>query len=341
MIKKVIRSLSSFFVGLGLGVALMGAGVSVSAQGGPFGAQLENFWRLISNGGRKFANLQATNATITGTCTGCGAGFGGTVNQWALGNGTFTASPTIDVGTITASTPWTFQQTWNLGTTTFDALIFNTTLNSAATGSRYLNVQNSTGRLFSVVKAGGAGTNSNNTDGCIELNSSSANTNVSLRPENLITTTKGMSLLTGLCTSTAPGTFYALAIWAGAATSGNPAVKLTSVGSVGLVQGSNEHVEWTTTADDATQTVDTGLGRNAAGVVEVNNGTNGTFRDILARSLQSSATTVGALPTCVTGLKGQRYFVTDATLNTFHSTAAGSGTNNVAVVCDGTNWYID
>jgi hypothetical protein len=36
---------------------------------------------------------------------------------------------------------------------------------------------------------------------------------------------------------------------------------------------------------------DVRIRRNAAGVVEVNNGANGTFRDILARGVRSNAVT--------------------------------------------------
>jgi hypothetical protein len=58
-------------------------------------------------------------------------------------------------------------------------------------------------------------------------------------------------------------------------------------------------------------------------------------------SLQTGVTVVGSLPSCVAGLKGARYFVTDSNSVTFHATVATGGANNVAVVCDGTNWYID
>lgn len=60
-----------------------------------------------------------------------------------------------------------------------------------------------------------------------------------------------------------------------------------------------------------------------------------------ATTVATGTSTVAALPACSAGAKGTRSFVTDATLNTFHSTAVGGGANNVAVVCDGTNWYID
>ena len=49
---------------------------------------------------------------------------------------------------------------------------------------------------------------------------------------------------------------------------------------------------------------------------------------------------VAGLGTCNSGAKGTRAFVTDANATTFLSTAAGGGSNNVPVVCDGTNWVI-
>ena len=49
-------------------------------------------------------------------------------------------------------------------------------------------------------------------------------------------------------------------------------------------------------------------------------------------------TTVAALPPATT--KGGRYFVTDANATTFNSIVAGSGSNNVPVFADGTNWRI-
>lgn len=61
---------------------------------------------------------------------------------------------------------------------------------------------------------------------------------------------------------------------------------------------------------------------------------------LLTKFLQTGTTTVGSLPTCNAGTKGARFFVTDANAATFHTTAAGGGSNNVGVTCDGTNWYI-
>lgn len=90
-------------------------------------------------------------------------------------------------------------------------------------------------------------------------------------------------------------------------------------------------------------TSDTGFSRGAAGVVQVNNGTVGTLRDVSARQVQVSAVTVGTLQTCNAAAKGTRSFVTDA--NAAHTAGIGAivaagGANNVPVVCDGTNWRI-
>lgn len=57
-------------------------------------------------------------------------------------------------------------------------------------------------------------------------------------------------------------------------------------------------------------------------------------------TVKTGSTTVGSLGTCNSGAKGTRYFVTDANATTFGSTVAGSGSNNMPVVCNGTNWII-
>jgi hypothetical protein len=61
----------------------------------------------------------------------------------------------------------------------------------------------------------------------------------------------------------------------------------------------------------------------------------------LTKTVQTGVSTVSGLSTCNTAAKGTRSFVTDANATTFHTTAAGGGSNNMAVVCDGTNWYLD
>lgn len=89
--------------------------------------------------------------------------------------------------------------------------------------------------------------------------------------------------------------------------------------------------------------IDTAFYRNAAGVVEVNNGTAGTFRDLITRYVGTNPTTVASLPAAAAGNKGFRAFVTDATQTMtagIGAVVAGTGANNVPVFSDGTNWRI-
>ena len=61
---------------------------------------------------------------------------------------------------------------------------------------------------------------------------------------------------------------------------------------------------------------------------------------LLIKMLGTGSTTVSQLPSAATVGAGARAFVTDATSTTFHSTVAGSGSNKVPVVSDGSSWLI-
>lgn len=85
---------------------------------------------------------------------------------------------------------------------------------------------------------------------------------------------------------------------------------------------------------------DVALKRNAVGVVEVNNGTLGTFRDLTLRNVNTNPTTVASLSGTT---KGARSFVTDANATMTAGIGAvvvGGGANNVPVYYDGANWRI-
>jgi len=107
---------------------------------------------------------------------------------------------------------------------------------------------------------------------------------------------------------------------------------------------------WTSVGGADGSSIAAGLAYNAAGVVEVNNGTAGTFRDLKLRNLlagggngsyvQTPSMKVTNLAAAETAGAGARAFVTDATATTFLSTVAGGGSNKVPVVSDGTNWLI-
>jgi hypothetical protein len=94
------------------------------------------------------------------------------------------------------------------------------------------------------------------------------------------------------------------------------------------------------TTDALVGTSDTGVGRNAAGVLEVNNGTNGTYRDLRARNLRVEPTAVASLVAASTAGEGALAWVNNATATTPRSTVAGGGANKVLVMSDGTNWLI-
>lgn len=103
----------------------------------------------------------------------------------------------------------------------------------------------------------------------------------------------------------------------------NTLLSLASTGAIGWQNGT---------------TTDAGLARNAAGVVEVNNGTPGSFRDLLARTVRGNAVVFASLPG--SPVEGMMAAVTDSTTNTWGATITGSGTNHVLAYYDGTNWTV-
>lgn len=118
--------------------------------------------------------------------------------------------------------------------------------------------------------------------------------------------------------------------WYGLVSGGN--------GSISLANGSGNRITWgSSTSDPTGANADTGLARKAAKIVEVNNGTSGTYA---GTAFTTGAQTVAQLPAAGTAGAGARSFVTDANATTYASVVAGGGANTVPVYCDGTNWRI-
>lgn len=127
-----------------------------------------------------------------------------------------------------------------------------------------------------------------------------------------------------------------------------PCVGMGYGGEYGVRVFSSARYGWT--SGNLTGGIDTAMHRNAAGVVEVNNGTATAYRDLKLRNLlagggngsyvQTPSMTVANLATAATAGAGARAFVTDANATTFLSTVAAGGANKVPVVSDGTNWLI-
>lgn len=118
--------------------------------------------------------------------------------------------------------------------------------------------------------------------------------------------------------------------------SGNDFMRISSAPNI-LQMANDMQINWGNSSNPSS-TMDTGLTRNAAGVVEVNDSNAGTFRDLRARRLQVTIVTVATLPTCNAGAAGTMSAVNDATLPTFLGTVAGGGAVVTPVFCDGTNW---
>ena len=82
---------------------------------------------------------------------------------------------------------------------------------------------------------------------------------------------------------------------------------------------------------------DIGLSRNAAGIIEVNSATAGTFRDLWARHLRlATAFTVATLPAA--GVAGRMAYVTDATAPTYLGALVGGGAVVTPVFDNGAAW---
>jgi hypothetical protein len=62
---------------------------------------------------------------------------------------------------------------------------------------------------------------------------------------------------------------------------------------------------WNSGTSSAVNSYDTAFRRNAAGVVEIDNGTAGTFRDLIVRNLRMSAPTLVPASAAATGSEGQ------------------------------------
>lgn len=114
------------------------------------------------------------------------------------------------------------------------------------------------------------------------------------------------------------------------------AARLTASGSI---VANNRYFGFSSTSTSG-GSVDTAFYRNAAGVIEINNGTAGTLRDILARQHRRTAVAVASLQTCNAGNTGSDATVNDALAPAWGVTVANGGAAFALVVCNGTNWTV-
>ncbi|MFO0477047.1 MAG: hypothetical protein ACK52K_18035 [Alphaproteobacteria bacterium] len=112
-----------------------------------------------------------------------------------------------------------------------------------------------------------------------------------------------------------------------------------SISALHFVLNNLGMVQFGSTTDGINPSVDAAFARNTGGVIEVNNGTAGSFRDLYLRGVRPVGSTVANLPTA-SGNTGMLATVTDATVTTIGTTVAGGGGNTVLVWSNGTNWRI-
>lgn len=83
---------------------------------------------------------------------------------------------------------------------------------------------------------------------------------------------------------------------------------------------------------------DTGISRNAAGVVEINTATPGTFASLITKSVRGAAVTFANVPS--PAVEGMMVSVTDSSTAIWGATITGSGANHVSAYYNGTNWTV-
>jgi hypothetical protein len=163
-------------------------------------------------------------------------------------------------GTLTTSQPLQLTQTWNAGGVTFTGLGVNITDTASAAASLLMDLQVGGTSKLNVNKGGGIASALNT------FGTSNA-------------TIKGTSL--GL-------NFFNTAAYFQSAT--DVVMSVTASGTAGNVMVSNTGQYSFSSSSPGSSGADVAFNRNAAGVVEVNNGTSGTYRDLKLRSLLADAT---------------------------------------------------
>lgn len=204
---------------------------------------------------------------------------------------------TIATGTIVANEPVTFTQTWNNGAVTFSGA--TTTITDTASG---VNSELHSWYL-GATKRFGIGKNSTASSPTIRMGGD--------------TQTGWYSRAGDFWSFSVGGTF--LSDWSQNLITFNVA---TNVGWVsGVSPGSP----------------DTAIKRNAAGVVEINDGNSASYADLRLRALRSNGVTFANLPA---GAAGYMAYVTDSTTATWGATISGGGSNKVMAFHNGTNWTV-
>lgn len=175
------------------------------------------------------------------------------------------ANPSASTLTLTGATALTtsqpvlnITQTWNAGGVTFTGVLLNITNTASAAASRFLDIQSS-GQFITRFQLLQVDAGANGTGGSIDFFSTSS-------------TLEG-GFISGCAASTINFGVGAVSYIS----------MLFNVAAGRFTLASAMGIKWDSNTSGLLGGVDTGISRNAAGVVEVNSGTAGTFRDLIIR----------------------------------------------------------
>jgi Repeat of unknown function (DUF5907) len=265
-------------------------------------------------------NLSMSGSTLNATGGGGGTPGGSTTQVQYNNAGAFggIANATSDGTTMTLTSP-------NI-VTAIDDSNSNPILAFSATGSavNYISLANAAAGAPAVIPIGAAGTSTN-----IDINLVPKGTGSVLIQPGSITDP-------GIAFNGSPN--YGIYFTGGSLINFSSAGTATlSISTSGTRTTSTGRFGWTSSSSSE-GTVDAGLNRNAAGVVEVNNGTTGQYRELRARSVIHSGVTVANLPT---GVAGMVAYVTDGAASlAWGATVTGGSTTPYLVWYNGSAWTV-
>jgi hypothetical protein len=249
-------------------------------------------------------------------------------------------------GTVTQSMPYNYSQTWNNSAISFRAFNINVTDTASEFYRSYLlNLQTNGVDIFSFAKKGLLyfDTYLTSSDSCIQIGNKSGDADSRILFRGTINGganawfdwgaggdgSAGTATLDFLYFRTAPGANAKTIFQPNGVTTLRLDESKVSLGPLGVFG-------FTTATGGSVQ--DIGLARNAAGVLEVNNGTIGTFRDLVAASVRGAAVTFANRP--ATPVEGMMVAFTDSTTAVWGNTITGTGANHVLGYYNGTNWTV-
>lgn len=252
----------------------------------------------------------------------------GNAYDFFLGDGTF--GRTVARGSIAASSPWSFTQTWNASGTAFDGLNLTVTRTASATASNYIRANVvGLGDVFAVRQDGA------NTDK-VRLVVNEGQTGSS-QDWSLNAIANQVALSRGDGTAVNRQFNARHIVLSGAPNAGSYPIVIGSDQFQGIQMASGRLLGWSASSTDAV-TLDTAFARNAAGVIETNNGTPGTFISLVTKSVRGAAVTFANLPAAP--VEGMLVAVTDSTTVVWGATITGTGANHVLAYYNGTNWTV-